>query len=34
MQFYKHSEISKMYIYIYKTNQGNIKQNCVIHSYL
>ena len=25
MQFYKHSEISKMYIYIYKTNQGNIK---------
>ena len=27
MQFYKHNEISKMYIYIYKTNQGNIKKN-------
>jgi hypothetical protein len=27
MQFYKHSEISKMYIYIYKINQGNIKKN-------
>ena len=24
MQFYKHSEISKMYIYVYKTNQVNI----------
>ena len=27
MQFYKHNEISKMYIYIYKTNQGNINKN-------
>jgi hypothetical protein len=33
IQFYKQSEISKTYLYIYKSNQGNINKN-VCRSFL